>query len=610
MDIAHLIEMIPLQACVCDENGNIVVGNSSWRAFFATAGATHILNLISTSDHPQLKMALTNLGAHSSIQSNRLLLETLQNPLESPQSFTPTEWVLHSDPDKSGKICCFVLATSTTTSKAHFATEHSLAESNTLLNAVLDNLPLAVFVKDVQSGFKIVSWNRKCEEVSKISAENAVGKTDFDILPAAYAKQSRARDEATIQQGFALEIPALHYDFETSGQVFHQFKVPVFDNQGKAKFLVGISNDITQMKKAEAEISTLTTMIHTSREIYLYCTLDGKILFMNQGSMINFGWSPQGDHLSDLIPAQSHGRFFGTIVPEMIEGGKQWQGEIDLVNRNSGASFPAWVNLFTVKPAISEIEVLCFTALDLTVRREQEQLLANASKLSALGEMAGGIAHEINNPLSIIMGKAKVLSDMAATNILTPEKLIADVAKIEATAKRISAIVNGLRTLSRTADRDPIEPISISNLIHETLELCQHRFRNHDTLLSVTPFSDTILNCRPAQIVQILVNLLNNSFDSVQERQEKWVRIDVTSDATVMEIAVTDSGDGIAPEILEKLMQPFFSTKPKGKGTGLGLSISRRIAEQHGGTLEYDPASPKTRFVIHLPISKIEAAAA
>jgi signal transduction histidine kinase len=109
------------------------------------------------------------------------------------------------------------------------------------------------------------------------------------------------------------------------------------------------------------------------------------------------------------------------------------------------------------------------------------------------------------------------------------------------------------------------------------------------------------LECRPTQITQVLLNLLNNARDAAEESEERWVQLDVTELADWIRISVTDSGKGIPVEIREKIMSPFFTTKAVGKGTGLGLSITKSIVDSHRGTLILDEESVQTRFVIELP---------
>jgi PAS domain S-box-containing protein len=246
---------------------------------------------------------------------------------------------------------------------------------------------------------------------------------------------------------------------------------------------------------------------------------------------------------------------------------------------------------------------------DITELKEKEEQiktvqakLIQSAKLSSLGEMAGGIAHEINNPLAIILGKARQAQEALRGQAVPATDFSHDLEKIEKTAQRIAKIVRGLRAFSRNAESDPMERASLAQIVDETLELVRARFGHHGIELWVSCPRQIEIACRPAQIAQVLMNLLNNAHDAVQGIAEKWVALDVVALASGVQIRVTDSGQGIPEAIREKMMLPFFTTKEVGRGTGLGLSISKGICEDHQGRLFYDAGSPHTRFVIELPL--------
>lgn len=224
-----------------------------------------------------------------------------------------------------------------------------------------------------------------------------------------------------------------------------------------------------------------------------------------------------------------------------------------------------------------------------------------SAKLALLGEMAGGIAHEINNPLAIIKGKTEMVMRLVRKSPVDLDKIEAGLGVVIRTSDRIAKIVRGLKSFSRHADNDPMQLEKASVIMEETLELCRERFNNHGVELAYEAKADGFISCRPAQISQIVMNLLSNAFDAVQDLENKWVKLELDASASDVTISLTDSGDGIKPEIINNLMQPFFTTKEVGKGTGLGLSIARAIAEEHDSEFYYDPTSPNTRFVLRLP---------
>lgn len=234
---------------------------------------------------------------------------------------------------------------------------------------------------------------------------------------------------------------------------------------------------------------------------------------------------------------------------------------------------------------------------------EQEQSLSASAKMSALGEMAGGVAHEINNPLATI----KILSSRMHELLDDPnvdKKMIQEmVGMIETTTDRIARIVQGLRSFSRDGSGDPYDTVNVASLIEDTLSFCKARFKDSGVALMVEPFpSGLSFEGRSTQISQVLLNLLNNAYDAIHDRNERWVHISARVDRDILELRVTDSGQGIPPSIAEKIFQPFFTTKEIGKGTGMGLSISSGIVKSHRGELSVDRACANTCFVMRLPL--------
>jgi len=238
--------------------------------------------------------------------------------------------------------------------------------------------------------------------------------------------------------------------------------------------------------------------------------------------------------------------------------------------------------------------------------KERQSLLINQTmKMSALGEMAGGMAHEINNPLAIIQMTASQLEGVVQEDPVDKELATTMVASIIKTSERISKIIIGLRAFSREGKNDPFSPIQVSTLIEDTIVLCKDRFAHHEVDLQIESFDKSItFEARSSQISQVLLNLLNNAHDAVLDSdQRKWVKISVAADQNFVEIRVTDCKKGISPEIQKKIFQPFFTTKEVGKGTGMGLSISLGIIKAHNGELRVDTQCENTCFLMKLPLN-------
>jgi signal transduction histidine kinase len=231
----------------------------------------------------------------------------------------------------------------------------------------------------------------------------------------------------------------------------------------------------------------------------------------------------------------------------------------------------------------------------------QQQSLTSSAKLSALGEMAAGIAHEINNPLAIISTHSSQLKEMIEENESDRTLLLSMADKIEQTAQRIAKIIKGLRSFSRDAGNDSAQLVRVSQVVDDTLSFCREKLKSNGVQITVEVSEDLLLFGRSTEISQVLLNLLNNASDALQEKDEKWIKITATENESQTLIRITDSGPGISNKVKQKLFQPFFTTKALGKGTGLGLSISLGIIESHQGTLTIDDSSPHTCFLISLP---------
>lgn len=232
----------------------------------------------------------------------------------------------------------------------------------------------------------------------------------------------------------------------------------------------------------------------------------------------------------------------------------------------------------------------------------------HASKMATLGEIAAGIAHEINNPLTIIQARILTIEkQMLKKNILDSE-FAESFKKVIETIQRITKIIKGLKFISRDANIDSPVKINLDQLFETTFDLCLEKLKmNNVDIIKDSSGFDYEIEVRETQIVQVLLNLINNAFDAVKTLPEKWIQIECLTNKDNLLIKVRDSGSGIPEDILEKIMNPFFTTKPAGQGTGLGLSISKGIIENHNGKLYYNDKSNHTEFVIEIPyVRKIE----
>lgn len=237
---------------------------------------------------------------------------------------------------------------------------------------------------------------------------------------------------------------------------------------------------------------------------------------------------------------------------------------------------------------------------------QQQQI--QSSKMAALGEMAGGIAHEINNPLATIKIRATQIKRIAHSNPINFEKLDQAVTNIDTTTDRISSIIKGLRNFARDGESDPYEQASVNKIIDESLDLCRAKLLNREIDIRWKHIEPDIdIECKQVQVSQVILNLISNSVDAIGDLSVKWIEISVQDLGDKVMISVADAGLGIPPDVAHKIMQPFFTTKEIGKGTGLGLSISVGIIRAHHGEFFYDSAAVNTTFRVVLPKRYVES---
>ena len=212
--------------------------------------------------------------------------------------------------------------------------------------------------------------------------------------------------------------------------------------------------------------------------------------------------------------------------------------------------------------------------------RTQAQLV-HSEKLASLGVLAGGIAHEINNPLMVILGRTELMlmEDELA------DRLRRNLDTIRAETERIASIVNGLLTFARKSRQDKMETVNVNEVLERTLMLSEHQLTlaNVRVIREVDPGLSTI-QANPGQLQQVFMNLIINAHHAMPEGGQLSVRTGSVPQKRVF-IEIEDTGVGIPPEHLNRIFDPFFTTKEEGKGTGLGLAVSRNIVEGHGGLI-------------------------
>lgn len=264
------------------------------------------------------------------------------------------------------------------------------------------------------------------------------------------------------------------------------------------------------------------------------------------------------------------------------------------------------------------------------LKSTQAQLI-QSEKMASLGELTAGIAHEIQNPLNFVNNFSEVSNELIDEmneeldkGDINEAKVIADdikqnLEKINYHGKRADAIVKGMLQHSRSS-AGKYEPTDINALADEYLRLAYHGLRAKDKSFNATlntDFDESIgkINIIAQDMGRVILNLITNAFYAVKDKQmqiaegyEPTVSVSTKKINDVVEISVRDNGNGIPQKVLDKIFQPFFTTKPTGQGTGLGLSLSYDIVKAHGGELKVKTTENEgTEFIIELPVNKNES---
>ncbi len=242
-----------------------------------------------------------------------------------------------------------------------------------------------------------------------------------------------------------------------------------------------------------------------------------------------------------------------------------------------------------------------------------EQQRVSQSKMAALGEMAGGVAHEINNPLAVIEMKASLIELGEFDSANGREVIVAESAAIRKQVDRIGRIVRSLLSFARQNDADPMRAVDVATVIADVSELLTEKSRKNGIHLV---FENALkerarVHGDHSKIMQILLNFLNNAFYALENSSVPHREVRIRSEELengLLKISVHDNGPGIPAEHHDKVMDPFFTTKPVGVGTGIGLSLSRSLALEMKGSIDFSSSPGDTTFFVLLNPEPIQAA--
>jgi PAS domain S-box-containing protein len=391
------------------------------------------------------------------------------------------------------------------------------------------------------------------------------------------------------------------------------------DKSGRPKRVVGTEMDITELKSTEEERTRLYAAVEQSVEAVVIADTHWEMQYVNSAFEKLTGYTRSeaiGKTPHKLLRSGKHPESFYKNIDETLERGDVWTGRF--INRKkNGNLFHEEVTISPVRDNNGRTTHYVTVRRDITKEAELEAQLRQAQKMEAIGQLAGGVAHDFNNILQAILGH----TDFAMQNLTPLADSYEDLKQIRKASDRAAKLTRQLLAFSRRQHLNK-EDIDLNRLIGDLMKMLR-RVIGEDVELSVVPgLKLGTVHADPTQIEQVLVNLFVNARDAMPSGGGKitietknsviddefcvdhpWAR-----KGNYVSLMVSDSGSGIDPDILEHIFEPFFTTKEVGKGTGLGLAMIYGIVKQHDGFINVSSEPDLgTTFKIYLPMVNREA---
>ena len=395
---------------------------------------------------------------------------------------------------------------------------------------------------------------------------------------------------------------------------------PIKNAGGEVIAAMEISLDITQHRQLEVDLEKSEKKYHAifsniPNPVFVLDVKTLQIVDCNKSVTAVYGFSVEemiGRSFMTLFPSDEQDHYAFKVATSSV------LNQARHLNRDGKGLF---VNIRISPSEYSGQKVLLVTTSDITKRLETEQQLIQASKMATLGEMATGVAHELNQPLSVIKTVSSFfMKKLNASEAIAPDVLSTMLVKVDGNVDRAARIINHMRQFARKSDMEMVM-VQLNNVLKSAFEIFsqQLKVRGIQVRWEIQEPLPRI-HADPSRLEQVFINLLLNARDAIESRcgnqpmdnagGEKTIRLWTGVEGPWVACRVCDTGTGIPDNLAEKIFEPFFTTKEVGKGTGLGLSISYGIVKECGGTIEAVPDTPHgTCFVLRFPITDATDAA-
>jgi PAS domain S-box-containing protein len=467
---------------------------------------------------------------------------------------------------------------------------------------VLESIPISLLVLD--RALRIVSANRNFLERTRRSARLTVGRKIDEIFPHVLLKQA-ALDrmvEEVFRTGRSVDGGKVAYRAPGLPTRIYFYRLFPIKAREAVENVVLLMDDITEREQLQEEVRRaerhLASVVDCATDLVVSMDLNGQITSWNRAAETMSGFMAaevRGKTLSSLC-AEEHRQAMDALMRQISSGKKVENAELPLLTRE-GREIPIAWNSAPLRDDQGKVVGTVAVGRDLTERRRMEAKLLQSSKMVSLGVMAGGIAHELRNPLGIISAAVQLIETQPNDEHLWAEAL----QKIRSAIQRASlTIENLLRFAHPSAERR--ESVEVNALVEETLallapQMAQRRVEVRTELQPGMP----VIQANRNLLQQVFTNILFNACKAMPQGGALTVATRMQSGGQV-EIRFSDTGHGIRPDHLSRVFDPFFTTSPPGQGTGLGLAISYSIIQQHQGSIDVESQVDRgTTFIVRLP---------
>ena len=468
------------------------------------------------------------------------------------------------------------------------------------LNSVIDNIPDMIFIKDAAE-LRFIRINHTGEQLLGLTSRELVGKNDYDFFTGSQAEFFTRKDNEVLESGIEVNIPEEQIDTVNLGKRWlHTRKVPILDDRGKAIYLLGISEDITEARQAESERKKtevrFQTLFNSAADCIFVIDQESRILETNRSTCEHTGYEKRaliGNKINTLFTEASRDTCDNSF-PELKARGYN-RLEFELVHQD-GRILQMDCTASAVPDEDGSFTTFLIILRDVTDKKQaekkillQQRELAHVMRLSTMGEMASGIAHELNQPLTALTSYCGTAATLVKSLPSPPPQLGEILERATEQAHRAGRIIWHLRDFLSKED-DHKEPVDIDQVIKDVIDFIKPELKNgHVKLEHHSGTRGCKVMANRVQIEQVLVNLVINSLEAIKDSKTSTGNIAIRTRQlpdNEIETTVTDNGPGIDADMVGKLFNPFQTSKPS--GMGMGLSISRSIIEAHDGKLWAD----------------------